>query len=457
MTWLARLGAFAAGATLLASGAHAEDLCSLAPDSYTAAATTYPYLASALSAVSNYSIATWYSDRTETATMVSTIETMVSQCAEDSRLSIVVYGLPNKDCDAGYSSSGWVTDTDSYKTFLGKLTAAVGDRKVLYVVEPDAVGLLTDGGCGTSNGYLDNLKVALELLSENENADLYLDVGYWKLSSSTEAAGVVSVIKELVSSGRLKGIALNTSNYRSTSEISTLCGTFQTAYGSTDLHCVIDTSRNYVDPTTTDWCNVLTAGVGIPPRTETGYDNLDYFMWIKVPGESDGDCNGGPSAGSFFADGFSKLWNQGYFVAEAGYTTVDASSSSSGQATTTTAPASTTATPASTTATPSSTTETQTDAPGTVAPAEGYGSSSGSEVQGDADSSAGSDVEGDADSSAATTEAPTATTATPTEAPAATTATPSATTATPASTTATPAATTKAQCKPKMRKRSRKL
>ncbi|ETP27324.1 hypothetical protein F441_00162 [Phytophthora nicotianae CJ01A1] len=48
-------------------------------------------------------------------------------------------------------------------------------------------------------------------------------------------------------------------------------------------------------------------------------------MWIKPPGESDGECStGGTSAGSFYADGFTKLWDQGYFVGEGGLKTIAA-------------------------------------------------------------------------------------------------------------------------------------
>ncbi|ETL50634.1 hypothetical protein L916_00155 [Phytophthora nicotianae] len=42
-------------------------------------------------------------------------------------------------------------------------------------------------------------------------------------------------------------------------------------------------------------------------------------MWIKPPGESDGECpTGGTSAGSFYLEGFTLLWDQSYFVSEQG-------------------------------------------------------------------------------------------------------------------------------------------
>jgi cellulase/cellobiase CelA1 len=301
----------------------AEELCSIPPNSYTQAKTDHPELSKALEALEQHAIASWFTDRMTTEERSSMISTMMDQCSEDTRLSIVVYGIPNKDCDAGLSSGGSVTSTDDYKAFLKELTDAVGDRKVLYVVEPDAVGLLTkEGSCGTSAGYLENLKVAVEALSASANAEMYVDVGYWMLADATNAAKIAPVMKELGSCGKLKGVTINTSNYRSNDECATYCTNFQTAMGSSDMTCIVDTSRNYNGSPTSDWCNVATAGIGKPPSSETGVSNLDYFMWIKPPGESDGECSGGPSAGSFYAEGFTKLWDQSYFVSEGGLKTI---------------------------------------------------------------------------------------------------------------------------------------
>ncbi|KAG1701945.1 hypothetical protein DVH05_010435 [Phytophthora capsici] len=439
--------------------AQSEELCSITPMSYATAKTDYPDLAFALNTIEDYSIAAWYTDRLSTTDRATMLKDLTSKCSEDSRMTIVVYGIPNKDCNAGYSSGGSVSNTADYKTFLSDLTTAVGDRKVLYVVEPDAVGLLAeDGGCGSSAGYLDNLKIAVKALSANANAELYVDVGYWTLEYDSQRSKVVTVMKELATSGTLKGVAINTSNYRSTSQLSQLCTNFQTAMGSKTMSCIADTSRNYVAPTTTDWCNVLTAGIGAPPTSETNVSNLDYFMWIKPPGESDGTCNGGPAAGSFFETGFQKLWDQGYFVNKLGKNTIaeggsDTTSSQTSQskgssAQTTSTPATddsaskSTQTDASasqtqqtkddgasqTTQQTSDSTAGEADTSSSESTEPSYSESTASSASQTADASASENTENSASQSTETT-APTATTTTPTV----TTATPSATTETPTS------------------------
>jgi endoglucanase len=62
---------------------------------------------------------------------------------------------------------------------------------------------------------------------------------------------------------------------------------------------VVDTSRNGVGPWTPPagtysdpqaWCNPPDRGLGLRPTVETGVPLLDAYLWVKVPGESDGQC-----------------------------------------------------------------------------------------------------------------------------------------------------------------------
>src|SRR6266487_3338484 len=64
-------------------------------------------------------------------------------------------------------------------------------------------------------------------------------------------------------------------------------------------HFVIDTSRNGQGPWTPpahpagdaqDWCNPPDRGLGLLPTANTGVPLLDAYLWVKIPGESDGQC-----------------------------------------------------------------------------------------------------------------------------------------------------------------------
>jgi endoglucanase len=87
-------------------------------------------------------------------------------------------------------------------------------------------------------------------------------------------------------------------------------------------HFVIDTSRNGQGPWDAssyglsdpqDWCNPPDRGLGLRPSADTGSELLDAYLWIKTPGESDGECNRGeefdpvrgytnPPAGAWFEE-----------------------------------------------------------------------------------------------------------------------------------------------------------
>ena len=73
-------------------------------------------------------------------------------------------------------------------------------------------------------------------------------------------------------------------------------------WGEPTTHFVVDTSRNGLGPwdwaaagysdsgSAQDWCNPPDRGLGIKPTTHTGSDLVDAYLWIKIPGESDGQC-----------------------------------------------------------------------------------------------------------------------------------------------------------------------
>ncbi|MBE1875583.1 glycoside hydrolase family 6 protein [Myceligenerans pegani] len=76
---------------------------------------------------------------------------------------------------------------------------------------------------------------------------------------------------------------------------------FDAILGDTEptTHFVVDTSRNGqgpwappadVYPDAETWCNPPDRGLGLRPTADTGEELVDAFLWIKIPGESDGEC-----------------------------------------------------------------------------------------------------------------------------------------------------------------------
>ena len=101
---------------------------------------------------------------------------------------------------------------------------------------------------------------------------------------------------------RRPGLSLNVSNFLTTEENVAYGRALSTATG--DRHFVIDTSRNGLGPDAAgEWCNPRGRALGLPPATTTGTTTdprFDARLWVKTPGESDGACNGGPAAGTWW-------------------------------------------------------------------------------------------------------------------------------------------------------------
>ena len=62
---------------------------------------------------------------------------------------------------------------------------------------------------------------------------------------------------------------------------------------STDLNTYVNQSKVDRRPHRGGWCNQVGAGIGARPTSNTGIPNVDAFVWVKPPGESDGVSQAG--------------------------------------------------------------------------------------------------------------------------------------------------------------------
>jgi endoglucanase len=258
---------------------------------------------------------------------------------------LVVYNVPGRDC-AQYSAGGAATG-DAYKAWIDAFVAGLDHRKAVVLVEPDGLALLpTDCGQPDTYGRIGLINYAAHALLADPNALVYLDAG----NSAWHSVG--DMADRLVQGGVLdvQGFVSNVSNYRFTSyetKVNTWiskCIAFGTdaeeggwrlghytwcasqyysplglvnpddisTWGYTDqwydanmghsipvVHFVIDTSRNGQGPWTAPshptgdaqvWCDPPNRGLGVRPTANTGVVLLDAYLWVKIPGASDGQC-----------------------------------------------------------------------------------------------------------------------------------------------------------------------
>ncbi len=206
----------------------------------------------------------------------------------------VIYNLPNRDL--GHYSKGGANSATEYLLFLQDFCAGIKGHKPIIIYEPDALPHTTHMNDKDREYRLNLIKSGLEVLTEESDAYVYIDIGHSNWLSPEHASELISS----VSNAGIRGFSVNVSNYRTTEE--SMKWALKVCEYNEDWHFVIDTSRNGNGPHGNDWCNPPGRHVGKVPSCNTGEPKCDAFLWIKIPGESDGKGNGGPRAGRFWPE-----------------------------------------------------------------------------------------------------------------------------------------------------------
>jgi endoglucanase len=210
--------------------------------------------------------------------------------------TFILYYIYQRDNSGGFSAGGAQTPA-AYTNFINSAVNALRAKSCIVVLEPDSLAALDGLSVADRTKRIELLSYAVNRLSTLTNAHVYADGGHpnWK-----DAATMSSRLKS-IGVQKIRGFALNVSNFIETEKCKTY-GT-QIARATDFVHFVIDTSRNGRGPTPDyQWCNPPGRGLGLPPTLETGDPLFDGRLFVKYPGESDGTCNGGPSAGQWFAE-----------------------------------------------------------------------------------------------------------------------------------------------------------
>lgn len=206
----------------------------------------------------------------------------------------VAYDIPYRDC--GLYSRGGAGGADAYRRWVIDIARGIRNRPTVVILEPDAVAAADCLPVRLREERFALLRDATDMLKK-AGATVYIDAGHaaWK--------PVSEIADRLKKSGieLADGFALNVSNFQPTAAT--------VAYGNSisrlvnGKHYVIDTSRNgHGVAGSTNWCNPPGQALGPLPSANTGAPLADAYLWVKNPGESDGTCNGGPRAGTWWPD-----------------------------------------------------------------------------------------------------------------------------------------------------------
>jgi endoglucanase len=230
------------------------------------------------------------------------VEHYVSRAKASGAVPVMIaYNVPNRDC--GQYSKGGMSSKEGYQRWIRNVAAGIGQDAAVVVLEPDALGHFQE--CLSDEQKAERLALlndAVRVLRQNPSAAVYLDAGHPRWQPADEMA------KRLKAAGveYANGFSLNVSNYIGTEECLTYGHKVSELLGG--KHFVIDTSRNGAGPyeqaktEEEKWCNPPGRKIGLPPTTDTKDGLCDGFLWLKRPGESDGECNGGPKAGVFWLE-----------------------------------------------------------------------------------------------------------------------------------------------------------
>jgi endoglucanase len=238
----------------------------------------------------------WATDHLSVARVKKAVRSYATRAVRNKRTPVVaVYAIPARDC--GQHSAGSF-DEPTYKRWVARLASGLKGTTAIAVLEPDALAML--GQCDAQGDRTGLLRYAATKL-KRAGVWVYLDAGHsaWiapdVMAGRLKAAGVASA----------RGFSTNVANFRGTADEITYGDQVVqqlAAAGVPGKKFVVETARNGAPTAAGDFCNPVGARTGAAPRM-VRRGSLDAYVWVKHPGESDGPCNGGPRAGTWWPGG----------------------------------------------------------------------------------------------------------------------------------------------------------
>ncbi|WP_053913424.1 glycoside hydrolase family 6 protein [Streptomyces sp. TP-A0875] len=245
------------------------------------------------SRIGDHPAAVWFADPSP-ATVTARVREVTSGAAAEGRVPVVVpYAIPGRDC--GGHSGGGAPDLAAYDGWIDRFAAGLGSGEVIVILEPDSVSqaeCLTEGERGARFASL--ARAGRVLKAAAPGARVYYDAGHSGWHAPARQAGWLRQAGAGAAASS-DGVFSNVSNFHATAdEIAYDRAVLDALGGPPDLGAVVDTSRNGNGaPPGGQWCDPGGRTLGRAPTLATGERGIDAYLWVKLPGESDG-CEGPP-------------------------------------------------------------------------------------------------------------------------------------------------------------------
>ncbi|MFE3327104.1 glycoside hydrolase family 6 protein [Streptomyces sp. NPDC059176] len=241
--------------------------------------------------------AVWFTSA-DPGAITGQVRSVTSAAAAAGRVPVLVpYAIPDRDC--GGASQGGAPNLAAYDDWIRAFAAGLGGKPVIVVLEPDSIAQANCLSAAERAARFASLgRAGRTLKAANPRAKVYFDAGHSGWNPAGEQAALLRAAGATTASD---GIFTNVSNFhRTADEVRYARRVLAALGGPGHLGAVVDTSRNGNGaPAAGDWCDPGGRAIGTGPTTATGEARIDAYLWVKLPGESDG-CKGEP--GTFTPD-----------------------------------------------------------------------------------------------------------------------------------------------------------
>jgi endoglucanase len=240
--------------------------------------------------------------------------------AQSAWFQLVMYGIPGRDLSG--ASAGGSAGASQYRSWTDAVISKIGARPGVVIIEPDSIAQMlqaTQNGTKTQADFDARMALIDELVTKLRNqcpnTRIYLDAAHaaWFPDPTPLIPGLIKA-----GIGKCHGFVSNVSNFRTDDSIAVWSeGLIGKLNIPAPFGWIADVGRNGKNPAPegSDWCNPLFVRFGRQPQyggTLIGGTHCHGLLWVKRPGESDGDASsgtnshGGLSAGTFDS---RYLWN----------------------------------------------------------------------------------------------------------------------------------------------------